>query len=558
MKALSSVAIRIFAVPIVLIILGLGGGAAIDMRGEYALSQIVAAKDLTARHQSAVETIISAVASTDANATGFLAMSGADNEDAKSATLRYQLAVTQGLGHALDQAKSLADDTGVALGAKTLDGLAAYDKAVRAMIDKAQTDHGGAIALMDAVDDSFQDLVSALNDWRIEIERVEIAAVTQTLSANTARRRLFGAAALVTALIALTVVLRVARGISRPLLRLQRSMVDLSAGKIDTEIPAQDLRNEIGDMAKAVAVFKQNAIESEQLRSAREGERQLSERRQALEGVASNFEGAFGKVLDTVATAGERIRDGSHVLRDTAEKMRTQALSTAAQSDKTEAVVTLVRTVSEKLATSIGEIGGRVRTSGEAVQRAVGDAVRSDEAVRALAESSQRIGEIVVLIEAIAGQTNLLALNATIEAARAGAAGKGFVIVASEVKNLSNQTAQATREISGQVAAIQSATEDVVAATQSIRRTIGEIEALSDEVSVAVTDQLAATETVQSAVGDATANSQEVGDSVSEMAVTAAETGKSAVEMIYSVGHLQSELTQLQADARRFVESLRA
>ncbi|MDR3518872.1 MAG: methyl-accepting chemotaxis protein [Azospirillaceae bacterium] len=354
--------------------------------------------------------------------------------------------------------------------------------------------------------------------------------------------------------------LLVVRSITRPLHAIEQCMANLSGGDLDANVPARDRRDEIGSMARAVQVFKDNMAFARALEEqSRDTEhRAAADRRAALEGVARDFEGAFGKVLDTVATAGDRIRDGSFVLRDTAEKMRSQALETAEQSDKTETVVTIVRTVSEKLASSIGEIGGRVKTSGTAVQRAVSDAVRSDEAVRALAESSQRIGEIVVLIQAIAGQTNLLALNATIEAARAGEAGKGFVVVAGEVKSLSNQTAKATREIAGQVSAIQSATEDVVDAMRSFRQTIGEIEALSDEVSVAVTDQLAATVEIQSAVGAATANSQEVGESVTEMAVTAAETGKSAVEMIYSAGQLHEELSQLKVDAKRFVESLRA
>ncbi|WP_029007001.1 methyl-accepting chemotaxis protein [Azospirillum halopraeferens] len=354
--------------------------------------------------------------------------------------------------------------------------------------------------------------------------------------------------------------LLVARSITRPLASIETVMKRLAAGDRAAVVPGTDRRDEIGSMARAVQVFKESLQRTHDLEiEARAAERRAEEeRRQALAEVARDFDQAFGKVLHTVGSATEQIRSGAHILRDTAEKMRLQAVDTSEKAEQTAEVVGIVHTVSHTLTSSIDDIGQRVSTSSTAVQRAVERARRSDDAVRALSDSSQRIGEIVRLINEIAGQTNLLALNATIEAARAGEAGKGFAVVAQEVKVLANQTAKATEDISGQVGAIQAATTDVVDAIVAIRHTIEEVEGLSREVSVSVGRQLEQTQEIVNAVGRANNTSNEVSESVSSMAMTAAETGKSAVEMIYSAGQLTNEFQQLQTDARRFVESIRA
>jgi methyl-accepting chemotaxis protein len=353
--------------------------------------------------------------------------------------------------------------------------------------------------------------------------------------------------------------LMLARSIGRPIVAIEKAMQRLASGDHDAAIPGTDRGDEIGLMARAVEVFKENMQHTRRLeQEAHEAERRAAEERQkAMMAVADDFQAAFARVLDTVDTASDHIRNGSFILRDTAEKMREQALGTSEQSEKTSKVVGTVKAVSQTLFTSIGEIGSRVTESTAAVQRAGACARRGGTAVQALSDSSDRIGQIVDLISNIAAQTNLLALNATIEAARAGETGRGFAIVAAEVKVLANQTAKATDEIAGQIGSIQTATGDVVDAIGSIRATIEEIEGLSGEVSVAVDDQLAATRAIAGAVEDATHNSREVAESVGTMALTAAETGKSAIEMIYSAGRLAEEFHQLQADADRFVRSIR-
>ncbi len=212
----------------------------------------------------------------------------------------------------------------------------------------------------------------------------------------------------------------------------------------------------------------------------------------------------------------------------------------------------------EEMAASINQIAQQVSKSSDMAKAAVEKAERTNATMQSLAEGSQKIGEVVDLISDIASQTNLLALNATIEAARAGDAGKGFAVVASEVKSLANQTAKATDEIASQIGAIQSATNDAVAAIKGIGEKIGEMDEVSTQIASAIEEQGAATGEISRNSQEAATGTQEVSSNVAGVTQAAAETGSAASQVLGAAGDLSKHAETLRAEVDKFLAEVRA
>jgi methyl-accepting chemotaxis protein len=275
-------------------------------------------------------------------------------------------------------------------------------------------------------------------------------------------------------------------------------------------------------------------------------------------GLAAAFEQDVKSVVGAVAEAVA-------MLRHTAERMSAAAGQVAQRSGtmaRMAADATLhvqsVAAATEELGASSGEIGRQVAQSSAAAMRAVDEVRRTDGTVQSLSEAAQKIGEVVTLIHSIAGQTNLLALNATIEAARAGEAGKGFAVVASEVKSLANQTAKATEEIASQVAAIQSATGEAVAAIRGIGGTIEEVNGIGGAIAESVGQQAAATREIAGNVQHAAAGTQEVSVNVDGVAAAAAEAGAAIAEVLGSADELSRQSDLLRQEVESFLAAIHA
>ncbi len=351
----------------------------------------------------------------------------------------------------------------------------------------------------------------------------------------------------------------IARGIVQPIRAMTAVMARLSAGDTQVAIPA-GRRDEIGDMAKAVEIFRDGMIEAARLKAEQEQQKSRAEadKQAALRQMADEFESGVLAALDALAGSAGKMRTTAHSMSATAEETSQQATTVAAASEQASANVQTVAAATEELTSSIAEIGRQVVDSAQIAGRAVDEATRTDTTVQSLSEAAQKIGAVVKLISDIASQTNLLALNATIEAARAGEAGKGFAVVANEVKSLANQTARATEEISAQVAAMQGATGDTLGAIQRISGIIGTISEITTTIASAVEQQGAATQEIARNVQEAARGTGEVSNNIVGVNQAASETGAAAGMVLNSAEELGRQADTLRGNVGAFLARIRA
>jgi methyl-accepting chemotaxis protein len=274
--------------------------------------------------------------------------------------------------------------------------------------------------------------------------------------------------------------------------------------------------------------------------------------------VADAFDAVVGKVVAAVASAAAELQSSADTLGEIAGRTGARASAVAAASTQASANVQTVAAAAEELSASVGEITRQVNEGARIAGEAMSRARETDATVQGLAESAKRIGDVVRLINDIAGQTNLLALNATIEAARAGEAGKGFAVVASEVKNLANQTAKATEEIGAQIAAIQGDTQRAVAAIQGIAGVIESIARITTAIAAAVEEQGAATAEIARNVQLAAAGTNEVNAAIADVNAAATETHGAVTDLRGSAAELARNAETLRHELAQFLETLRA
>jgi methyl-accepting chemotaxis protein len=351
----------------------------------------------------------------------------------------------------------------------------------------------------------------------------------------------------------------VGRRIAARLGGLSLSMTALSQGNLKTRIASAEDQDEIGEMARALRVFRDSMTKSEEMAAAQRAEQEQKEQRQReMAEAVKEFDASISNVASAVGNAATSLRSSASSLSSTADQATREVATVADASRQASSNVQTVASAAEELSASIQEISRQVAQSAQIAGQAVQDAQRTDATVQGLAEAAQKIGEVVKLINDIAGQTNLLALNATIEAARAGEAGKGFAVVASEVKNLATQTAKATEDISAQITAIQTATGQAVDAIKGIGGTIGQINEIAATIAAAVEEQGAATKEISRNVQEAAHGTSTVASNITNVNQAAESTGSAASQVLSATDDLGKQSDQLRQVVDRFVARVRA
>ncbi|MGL9622445.1 methyl-accepting chemotaxis protein [Bradyrhizobium sp. U531] len=405
-------------------------------------------------------------------------------------------------------------------------------------------------AKIDEVTDKIVEFASA----RAEADKADVISVITSSGRTSA---LVGGAAI---LVLIGAGLMSVFAVSRPIASMVAAMKELAGGILSVSITGLDRGDEVGDMARVTQVFKENLIETQRLRAeqAEAEARSIAQRKRDMEQFTTSFEDTVGGIISRVSSNSASLEQAASALSNTASSTRELSTTVASASEEASASVQSVAAATEEMAATAAEIGRQIEESSRITREAVSKASTTDQSMVKLSAAADKVGDIVGMITAIAEQTNLLALNATIEAARAGEAGRGFAVVASEVKELAAQTANATKEISGHVSEIQSTASGAVVAIKGIMATIDNMSEITGAIAAAAEEQGNATREISRNVQQAAVGATQVSSGIVEVQSGATETGAASAQVLASAKSLSTDGQQLKQEVDGFLAKVRA
>ena len=435
-----------------------------------------------------------------------------------------------------------------------------YYKAAKNTIDIGTADAPLATMTLGETDEKYRDLVADLGRFSKEVASSVKSTAEARANETEIGQWILAIGGGVGVLISIIASVFISGSITKPIHAVTRAMEQLSSGDTTVMLGYSDRQDEIGTMVRAIGVFRQTQLNMRELelQNRRQTQQRMAERKAEMAQLADRFEAAIVNVVQAVSSSAGQLELAAATLKDTAEETKRSSADVVTASQNAYGNVEGLASAVDELSKSVHEISHQAAESTETVSRAVQQASFADSRMTELSSAASRIEHVVQLITAIAAQTNLLALNATIEASRAGAAGKGFAVVAAEVKNLAAQTAHATGEIGAQVAAMQIATGESVAAIKGVGSTIKRVAESASVIFSAVDRQRSAAEEISSTVRTAADCTRDAATRMSDVSQGAIETGSAATQVLEAARLLSEKGSHLRAEVDRFLANVRA